>query len=139
VVGQFEVALTGTAFSRDVARAESNRLQPPRDSVFKLTHDRNIRHMNKDLGKRANFLHRPVAVLGLWHLVRRIHDFVLHIATKNGYRRRQRIRRWDRIGQARRDLGVGQRTPRRKQIPFQQEARCDQWIGTLRILLDHKL
>jgi hypothetical protein len=38
-VGQFEVALTGTAFSRDVARAESNRLQPPRDSVFKLTHD----------------------------------------------------------------------------------------------------
>jgi hypothetical protein len=39
VVGQFEVALTGTAFSRDVARAESNRLQPPRDSVFKLTHD----------------------------------------------------------------------------------------------------
>jgi len=61
------------------------------------------------LGKRANVLRRLVAVLGLWHLLCRLHDLVLHIATKNGYRRRQRIRGPDRIGQAGRDaLGVGQ-------------------------------
>ena len=62
--------------------------------------------MIQDLGKRANVLRRPVAVLGLWHRVRRLHDLVLHIATKNRYRRRQRIRRHGRIGHAL--LGVGQ-------------------------------
>jgi hypothetical protein len=34
---------------------------------------RYIRHMVQDLGKRANVLRRPVAVLGLWHRVRRLH------------------------------------------------------------------
>jgi len=65
--------------------------------------------MSQDLAKRANILRRPVAVLGLWHRVRRLHDLVLHIAAKNGQRRRQRIRRPGRIGQVRRDLGVGHR------------------------------
>src|SRR5580704_3961997 len=58
--------------------------------------------MSQDLAKRANILRRPVAVLGLWHRVRRLHDLVLHIAAKNGQRRRQRIRRPGRIGQVRR-------------------------------------
>src|SRR5580658_971568 len=64
--------------------------------------------MVQELGKRANVLRWPVAVFGLWHRVGRLRDLVLHIAPKNGYRRRQRIRRRDRIGQVRRDLGVGQ-------------------------------
>src|SRR5580704_4412702 len=43
-----------------------------------------IRHMSYDLAKRANVLCRPVAVLGLRHRVRRLHDLGLHIAAKNG-------------------------------------------------------
>ena len=43
-----------------------------------------IGHVIQELGKRANVLRWPVAVLGLWHRVRRLHDLVLHIAAKNG-------------------------------------------------------
>jgi len=40
--------------------------------------------MIQDLGKRPNVLRWPVAVLGLWHRLRRLHDLVLHIAAKKG-------------------------------------------------------
>src|ERR1700761_501914 len=64
--------------------------------------------MSQDLGKRANVLGWPVAVLGRWHCVRRLLNLVLHIAAKNGYRRRQRIRRRGRIRQVLTYLGVRQ-------------------------------
>ena len=72
-------------------------VHPPLDRVFAT-------RRASALAAHLDVLRRPVAVLGLWHLVRRLHDLVLHIATKNGNRGRQRIRRRRRIGQARRDL-----------------------------------